>query len=149
MRRVLLVLTAVVALMFLSGPTISGIGVGYQIFIPLVMRAPTPRPMPGVNVVCTTVGEAEICGSVAKDRPARRSVQTVYGRLTVNGAGQGGLTMNTTWHYKTTVAHCSGTTGSDGVAQCGRNIGGATPGYRVNVDVEIGGYTVTTWFTPR
>jgi len=70
-------------------------------------------------------------------------------RLRINGVGQANQAMNTTWHYKTTTSYCSGTTGSTGLASCSRNIGNATVGYTVNVDVAIGGYSVTTWFTPQ
>ena len=67
----------------------------------------------------------------------------------MNGVGQSGQTITTPWHYKRTTSYCSGITHVNGLAECTRYIGGASRGYQVNVDVEIGGYTVTTWFTPQ
>jgi hypothetical protein len=100
-------------------------------------------------VRCQSSGATEICAWVSKGHPSQNSTVTVYGRLLVNGVGQSGLTMATTWHYKTTTSTCSGITGPSGVAQCSRDIGRATIGYQVNIDVVIGGYQVTTWFTPQ
>jgi hypothetical protein len=57
--------------------------------------------------------------------------------------------MTSTWHYKSTSATCGGTTDASGLASCTRSIGQATAGYRINVDVQIGGLNVTTWFTPQ
>jgi len=116
---------------------------------PTATPTPGPGPMPGVNVQCSQVGNVEICASVANAFPAQRTTQTVYGRLLINGAGQAGQVMNTTWHYKTTDPTCQGVTGSNGVAQCSRDIGRATVGYQVNIDVNINGYQVVTWFTPQ
>jgi hypothetical protein len=104
--------------------------------------------MPGVNVVCNQIANAQICASVSNGTPAQNSNVTVYGRLLIDGVGQPGQVMNTTWHYKTTTFTCSGTTGANGLAQCTRSIGRASLGFQVNIDVQIGGYTATTWFTP-
>jgi competence protein ComEC len=109
----------------------------------------TPPPPVGDNVVCKRSGAAQICGWVSDGSPSQYTTVTVYGRLLINNIGQPNLTMNTTWHYKTTTSYCSGTTDSSGVASCSRYISGASVGYRVNVDVSIGGYTATTWFTPQ
>jgi competence protein ComEC len=109
----------------------------------------TPTPIPSDNMRCQSSGAAEICAWVSNGHPSRYSTVTVFGRLLVNGVGQSGLTMETIWHYKTTISYCSGTTGPNGVAQCSRSIGGATIGYQVNIDVVISGYQVTTWFTPQ
>jgi len=127
----------------------------YLTFLPLVVSQhapgapPTPPPRPRENVVCEEIGNVLICGSVSDGTPPRYSALTVYGRCLVNGAGQSGHTMLATWHYKTTTSECTGTTGADGTAQCTRYIAGASAGYQVNVDIEINGYTVTTWFTPQ
>ena len=91
----------------------------------------------------------QLCAWVFNRTPPRFSTVTVYGRLLVGGSGQAGQVMETTWHYLTTTSHCDGLTGSDGVAHCSRSIGGATAGYQVNIDVEIEGQTVTTWFVPE
>lgn len=113
------------------------------------LAPPTPPPPSGENVVCNQTGAAEICAWVSKADLAQNSTETVYGRLVINGIAQAGRTMSTTWHYKTTTSSCSGTTWSDGVASCSRNIGRATLGYQVNVDVVIDGYTATTWFVAQ
>ena len=57
--------------------------------------------------------------------------------------------MKTTWRYKNSTPNCNSLTGQDGVASCNRDISRATKGYKVNISVRIGGYQVTTWFTPR
>ena len=112
--------------------------------------APPPPPtMPGYNIVCNQIGNAQICASVSNATPAQYSNVTVYGRLLVNGVGQSGLTMNTSWHYKSTVSYCSGVTDANGLAQCTRDISRATEGYQVNVDVAFQSYSARTWFTPQ
>lgn len=126
---------------------------GSQTFIPLFVRAPVsqdpPDPVPGENVQCSTVGNAEICASVSNTTPHRYTTVTVYGRLVINGVPQSGLPMETAWHYKSTTSYCNeGITGTGGVASCSRSIGGASLGYTVVVDVTIGGYGVSTSFTP-
>lgn len=125
------------------------------VYLPLILNntssttEPNPtEPMPGENMKCNTIGNAEICASVSNASPKQYSSVTVYGRLTVNGSGQQNKTMNTTWHYKTTTSYCDGPTGSDGLGSCQRSIGGASIGYQVNIDVSIDGYQTTTSFTP-
>jgi competence protein ComEC len=124
----------------------------YQ-YIPLfrhyVGSSQTPDPMPGENVQCSTFGDVEICASVSDASPTQNSDVTVYGRLVVNGVPQSGKGMQTAWHYKSTTSHCdSGITDSGGLADCTRSIGRASIGYEVIIDVTIGGYSVTTSFTP-
>lgn len=120
---------------------------------PTATFTPTPTPtvaLPsGDNVRCNQIGVAQICAWVSNGSPSQYSKVWVYGRLLFNGVGQGGQTMNTDWYYTSTTSHCSGVTNSQGRASCSRGISRATKGYRVNVDVMIGGYYVTTWFTPR
>jgi len=110
---------------------------------------PPPEAIPGVNVQCQTNGAVEICASVSDANPSQHSTVTVYGRLVINQTGQGSQAMGATWHYKTTTPSCGGTTDPGGVGSCSRDIGSATHGYQVNIDVSIGGYQVTTWFTPQ
>lgn len=112
--------------------------------------SPTPVPPPdGDNVVCQSFGSDQLCGWVSNGTPSQYSTVTVYGRLLTGGVGQADQLMETAWHYRTTTSYCEGTTGSDGIAQCSRSIGGASVGFQVDVDVEIGGHLVTTWFTPE
>jgi hypothetical protein len=108
-----------------------------------------PQPPSGANVVCNLNGAAQICAWVSNGTPARYTDVTVYGRLLIANAGQSGQAMNTTWYYKTTTSYCSGTTDGNGNAACTRYISGASSGYRVNIDVVIGGYSARTWFTPQ
>ena len=105
--------------------------------------------MPGENVVCEQIGNVQLCGSVSNATPPQYSTVTVYGRYLVNGEGQAGHAMIATWHYRTTSPSCEGLTNPDGMAQCSRSIGRASLDYQVNVDIEIDGYEVTTWFTPE
>jgi competence protein ComEC len=111
---------------------------------------PTAPPNPtGANVQCTTAGATQICAWVSTGTPAQYGTVAVYGRLYINNVAQVSQTMNTTWHYKSTTVTCSGTTDANGTASCNRSIGAASKGYQVNVDVNIGGYSATTWFTPN
>jgi competence protein ComEC len=106
-------------------------------------------PPTGANVICYTNGAAQICAWVSNANPTKNSTVTVYGRLLINNAGQANQTMTATWHYKSSSPTCTGTTDTNGNASCSRSIGTATSGYKVNVDVSIGGNTATTWFTPQ
>ena len=92
---------------------------------------------------------SQMCASVSNWAPTRNSNVTGYGRLLVNGVGQGSQGMTATWHYESTTPTCTATTGSDGIASCTRNISSATVGYQVNVGMQIGGYSTQTWFTPH
>jgi hypothetical protein len=90
---------------------------------------------------------------VSNASPTKNSNVTVYGRLVVGGKAISGATMNTSWHYKTTTSSCSGTSGTDGVASCTRDISRATSGYTVNIDVVFTyngqSYSGSTSFTPQ
>lgn len=110
---------------------------------------PDLKAIPGQNVVCKTVGAVRVCASVSNATPARYTNVTVYGTFTLNGVPQANKTMRTTWKFKTTTSYCNAITNSVGLARCTRNISGATKGFRVYVIVNVGGYMVTTWFTPR
>jgi len=109
----------------------------------------TPTPRPAFNLVCEEIDDVKICGSVSEPRPAQNSTVTVFGEYYVEGEGVANLTMETTWRYKTTTTGCNGITDAAGLAQCSRAIGKASPDYQVDVDVEIRGHKVTTWFTPK
>lgn len=123
------------------------IGVPYP---PTWTPPPSPAPTsPGTNMTCSTSGASELCAWVVDPTPAQNSDVTVYGRLLISLIAQPGLAMTATWHFKTTSSTCAGMTDATGSAGCTRAIGAATAGYRVNVDVSIGGYTATTWFIPN
>jgi len=116
---------------------------------------PTPSPTPEWtigNVVCNSIGAVQVCAWVSNPTPTRNQDLTVYGRLLDDGTPRPGLPLHTVWHYKSTTPTCDATTGPDGEGSCTRNIGAATTGYDVHVDVTISyngqTYTVTTFFTP-
>jgi len=104
----------------------------------------TPPP-PAVNV--------QASATVSNPSPTDGSTETVSGTFLNNGQGVAGVEMDTTWHDKTTTSYCSAITGSDGVASCSRDIGGATKGYTVVIDVAFSWqgqtYTASTSFTPQ
>ena len=117
---------------------------------------PTPIPPPtGTNVNCRDYSNptAQICAWVSNGSPSQNSNVTTFGRLIVNGSPVAGAQMHTVWHYKTTSPTEDCITGSDGIGRCTRNIGRATTGYQVRVDVEITHagtrYTSSTSFTPQ
>ncbi len=117
------------------------------VYLPLVLNSVSAPA--GANLQCHTTGLAEICAWVSTSSPGPNAEVTVFGRLLVSGAGGAGQTMTATWHYKTTNSSCSAQTDSSGTASCSRSIGKAAPGFQVNVDVSIAGYSATTWFTPQ
>lgn len=121
---------------------------------PTPTGAPTAPPTPtGANVSCTEyAGAVQMCSWVSHAYPSQRTTVTVYGRLISAGLPVAGAPMHTVWHYKTTTPTEDCTTGADGIGRCSRNIGSATKGYTVQVDVTIThqgqSYRATTHFTP-
>jgi hypothetical protein len=86
--------------------------------------------------------------------PARRSNTTLCVRLIVGGQPINGAHVTATAHYKSTDSPLGpATTGGDGVAAITFSVGGASPGFTVDVNVTItnGGqtYQATTSFTPQ
>jgi hypothetical protein len=103
-------------------------------------RTPTPTP-------CVPTASA----SVSDPNPPQHANVTVYGHLACYGAG---VQMDTTWHFHTVTSTCSGVTDANGDASCTRNIGSATLGYTVYIDVVFtlpggGQVTTRTSFTPQ
>jgi len=98
-------------------------------------------------------GKIQVSASVSNPHPSDYSNETVDGKFTDNGQPVSGVTMDTTWRYKTTSPDCDSNTGANGVAACTRDISDATIGYTVNIDVtfDFDGktYTTTTSFTPK
>ena len=112
-------------------------------------ETPTQPPVLGPNQQCVASGVSTLCAWVSNAAPSQGSNLTVSAQLWVNGVGQSGQAMTTSWHYKSTTPTCAGTTDASGLASCARSIGQASAGYKVNVDVQLGGQSVTTWFTPN
>lgn len=126
-------------------------------YTPTATRTATPTAMStpsGANVSCNEyAGSVQICAWVSNGDPSQYTTVTVYGRLMIAGSPVTGVAMHTVWHYKTTAPTEDCATGSDGIGRCSRNIGGATKGYTVTVDVTIthqgSAYSASTRFTPR
>jgi hypothetical protein len=124
-----------------------------QVPAPTSTASPTATSTPITPTSTSTStpsSSVSVTARVSNAYPPRYSTVTVYGQLTGAGAG---VTMNTTWHYKTTTSSCSGVTDGSGLASCSRDIGGATAGYFVSIDVSFsyGGriYVAQTGFTPQ
>lgn len=56
-----------------------------------------PDPIPGKTAHCNIYGDVKACASASNSILSQFSNVTVYGRLVVNGSGQAGETMHTTW----------------------------------------------------
>jgi hypothetical protein len=116
---------------------------------------PTATPIPAATATPTLIPVGYEAGATMTVLdPPRFSETTVVGTLTYNHAGVAGAAMHTVWHYRTTTSTCDSVTGADGVASCTRNVGGATAGYTVVVDVTFTApdqsiHTTSTSFTPR
>lgn len=113
---------------------------------------PTSIPTP-VNKVCEQNGPVVICAWVSNGSPTRRTEVTVFGEFRVNGIGEQGLTMRTRWHYASIISTCEGVTDAAGLAACTRNIGGATVGRQVDIEVSMvyqgSNHTAITFFVPQ
>jgi hypothetical protein len=118
----------------------------YATFLPLTTHA---RPALGQNISCVLVAIGRICASVSHAAPTKGSAVTAYGWLIQDNVAQSDVAMSTTWRYKTTKSYCAGISAPDGIASCTRDIGTATSGYKVEIDVWMGGYTAMTHFVPQ
>ena len=149
-------------------------GVSKQVLVQVFERRVltyTPSNSPGWQVEAGNVGQhyyawryvqlgltpmqfgLQLSASVSNPSPGAGSTETVSGKFLSNGQPVAGAQMDTVWHYKTTDESCSGTTGNDGIASCSRDIGEATIGYRVVIDVTFTWqgktFTTQTSFTPQ
>ena len=80
--------------------------------------------------------------NVSNANPHQNSRVTVYGglrRVGAGGPGQSvaGARMVATWHFRTRSSQCSDITDNEGRAECSRDIGRATKGYTVFIDVNF------------
>lgn len=126
-------------------------------FKPDLIPQPTPEPtltstvipLLGQNQQCNTIGDAQICATISSATPATNSgFLTVRGRLLIDGEPQSGLKMSTTWHFPDGDAKCDdGITNQDGIAACTMTLPTLDRRQKVNIDITIGDYTVSTWFT--
>lgn len=120
----------------------------------VVTATPTDTALATATATNTAPAEnVQVSASVSNEYPSDNSTETVYGTLTANGQGVAGVTMNTTWYYKSTTVGCSGMTDASGSASCSRDISTATKGYTVLVEVSFAyngqTYTTSTSFTPE
>lgn len=124
---------------------------------PTVTPIPTDTPIPVPTATPQLVASYQASAWVSVPNPSRRSNQTVFGQLTRDGVGVAGAQMYCVVHYKTTDHRWPESgfeiTGGDGVASVTFNIGGASSGYTVEVDVylihEGQTYRAVTSFTPQ
>jgi hypothetical protein len=123
---------------------------------PVPTPSPTPQSTPApaaAAILLVPAANVVVIASASNDKPAQHSDVTITARLMNDGQPVADAPMTATWHYKTTAPTCTGQTGSDGVASCGRNIGGATRGYPVKITVVFNWngeqYTAQTSFTPQ
>lgn len=132
----------------------------WWVYLPCLSREEQPSPTPTFTETPTPTatatsqpGHIEVTAWVSDANPAKHSDVTVYGKITQGGVGISGVPMEATWHYRTTTSYCSGVSNNSGIASCSRNIGNATSGYYVRIDVAMtyGGrtYYASTGFTPR
>ena len=129
-------------------------GVTWPLPTPTPSPTPTPTPLPptppnAANLHCTTRPCSQLCAWISDPAPQQNSTVTAYARLILAGAPVPGQLVTTTWHYKSTTPVETCTTASDGIAACARQIGRATAGYTVLVDVAAGALSASTWFTPQ
>ncbi len=124
--------------------------------IPAPTRAvPAPTaipivPVPIANYTCTPYGSAaRLCAWVTNPAPPQYTSVTVGARYSAAGQIVAGEPMTVTWHFESGTRTCMARTSNNGLASCGFNIGAAALDYRVNVDVNLPGAQVTTWFTPQ
>lgn len=122
---------------------------------PAPVNTPIPATLAGAHPTVTPVAaNYRVVASVSDSTPASYTRVTVTATLTNNGQGVAGATVDATWHLKLTDLYCTGgPSGADGAASCVRDIGQATPGYTIFIDLRVtfAGqvYTTQIRFTPR
>lgn len=99
---------------------------------PTTVAPPVPTAVPPV-----TQANYQLTASVSNPAPTQNARVTVTAKLTNNGVGVAGATMDTAWDYKTTSYCSGGPSGADGVMNCTRDISRATHGFTVNIDVTV------------
>lgn len=132
-------------------------------YLPLIRaeQAPTAEPTPTATqqpsipaplTPCDQNAPTPLDGAQAwmtVPNPSRFSNTTVCARLIQSGQVVTGAAMHAVAHYKSKDTDLGVTTsGADGVGHRTFNIGGASAGYTVVVDVTIGDHATSTSFTP-
>ncbi len=120
--------------------------------------AVTPPPSTATSVPAAPTqpppyASCSASASVDNSSPVRNSEVAVTGVLVCSGASPEGAPMHAVWHYSSTDSTCYSTAGADGRASCSRQIGRATIGLAVTIDVTftLAGqtYHASTSFTPQ
>jgi hypothetical protein len=107
------------------------------------------------TTVAATSTNLTMSATVSNAAPSQNETVTVTAKLAdADGNGVAGATMHTVWHYKTTTSTCDGgPTDANGTVSCARDIGRATKGAPVQIDVilTLGGqtYQAGASFVPR
>ncbi len=124
----------------------------YTVYLPYVsapgsepVPTPTPTPIPG-NRVCVSNPDKQICAWVSNIHPSPNTTVTVYGHREVFHGATAWESMKTVWHFPSGDWFCSDGKDFGMVTECSQNIGMLPIGYRVDIDVTIDEFTVTTWF---
>jgi hypothetical protein len=103
--------------------------------------------LPTITILDTVV---QAC--MDKPNPDQNDNLVVTTRMSMAGKPIAGAPVKTTWNYRTVRSECTTTSNTDGIGFCQRNIGDATLGYRVIVEVQYDyqgkGYRGETSFTP-
>jgi hypothetical protein len=99
---------------------------------------PTPTP---------TVAGSQVIAGVTASHPGTGTVETVAASLYMNGSRLTNVPMHTTWYFPFGTRTCDGTSGTDGTASCSLQLDGSSPGFVVQIKVEMtyGGLTYTSY----
>ena len=113
---------------------------------PTVRPTPTPTETPRADPYKLRVW-------VDNAEPSQFTVAQVFVQLTFGGVGIPGAIVEVTWRFDSGDVRCTETTGGNGVSACAHNIGGATPGRPVPIDIDVifagETYRASTSITPR
>src|SRR5207248_2670366 len=86
-------------------------------------------------------------GSVSEDHPSQGDIETVYGKLYVNGVLQQFTPMHTTWSFPFGTKSCDALTDGNGTGSCSFLISQNFPGYvvQIKIDLTYQGHTYTAY----
>lgn len=109
---------------------------------------PSPQSTPPPSAACT------IKAWLSDEQPAQNTDVSVFAALLCDGQGIEGAPMQAQWNYAAGPSECTmKVTDGEGVASCIQNIGAATVGFQVNIDVTIiwrdQAYQASVSFTPK
>jgi hypothetical protein len=120
-----------------------------------IASSPTVSAVGPSATVASTTTNVTASATVSNTAPTQNQTVVVTGKLVdPSGNGVSGASLHAVWHYKTTMSTCDGgPTNASGTASCSRDIGRATKGTPVQIDVilTLGGqtYQAGTSFVPQ